>query len=277
MSTLYLVRHGQASSAPITTINSPLTGREQVEGYSATISLERGETHRSHLLRHTRSASAKPRIYSRRLCGVGADARSKTAFNESTATTILRGSPDLSAPERARAGTGWPGLKKRPAALSVLPRASRPKAWVDAQIAAEKPPAMGRLHGRIVAALGNIVRAEGRSKTLDSSAPPAESSARSLRTSLALAQPHGGGAQLGRAQRFDHPPHLQCRQGHFVDVQRPAAPRSRWQARAHYLPVAGAKPLPSDRFPASPGSTDSVQTWQALASPHFSQGVLARR
>jgi broad specificity phosphatase PhoE len=60
---------------------------------------------------------------------------------------------------------GWPGLKSdRRRFQFFLERAAR--AWVDAQIAAENLLPWGDFHGRIVAALGTIVRAEGRSKTL---------------------------------------------------------------------------------------------------------------
>ena len=162
MSTLYLIRHGQASFGTDNYDQLSAVGREQVKIlgryfaetreridriYSGTLSRQRES---AQILADALNAAPPLSI--------------EPAFDEYDSDVILRRFA-ASLTEAQLAEAGWPGLRTdRKRFQLFLERAAR--AWVDATIeAAEVLPWKG-FHGRIVQALDEIIRREGRSKTL---------------------------------------------------------------------------------------------------------------
>jgi broad specificity phosphatase PhoE len=162
MSTLYLVRHGQASFGTDNYDQLSATGREQAQhlgSYFAGCGERIDRIYSGTLRRQTETAEI-----------IAAALRQQTtiaiepAFDEYDSDIILKTfAASLSAEQLAE--SGWPALKTdRRKFQFFLERAAR--AWVEAQIAAEAMTPWHGFHGRIVAALENIMRSEGRSKTL---------------------------------------------------------------------------------------------------------------
>jgi len=163
MSTIYLVRHGQASFGTDNYDRLSTNGKEQVR-----------------LLGEFFAAAGEPidRIYSGQLqrqretaeilgqaVGIAATAiQLEPAFDEYDSDLILRNfAASLDARQLEEAD--WPAARNdRRKFQFFLERAAR--AWVEARIEAEGMLPWKGFHGRIVAALDNVMRTEGRSKTL---------------------------------------------------------------------------------------------------------------
>ncbi|GFE90974.1 histidine phosphatase family protein [Steroidobacter agaridevorans] len=163
MSTIYLVRHGQASFGTDNYDQLSETGREQVRqlgNYFAGLGERIDRIYSGGLRRQTETAEI--------IAGSFAEATPpialEPAFNEYDSDLILHTFARSLTPEQL-AEAGWPGLRTdRRKFQFFLERAAR--AWVEAQIEAEEMTPWRGFHGRIVAAMENIMRSEGRSKTL---------------------------------------------------------------------------------------------------------------
>lgn len=162
MSTLYLVRHGQASFGTDNYDQLSSVGREQVQ-LLGQFFVETGEKidriYSGALQRQRETAD----IVAAAL-GLAEPVAIDSAFDEYDGDVILRSFAASLTPEQL-AEAGWPGLKTdRRRFQFFLERAAR--AWVDARIeAADMVPWLG-FHGRITTALTEIMTREGRSKTL---------------------------------------------------------------------------------------------------------------
>jgi len=161
MSTIYLVRHGQASFGTDNYDQLSVTGREQVRqlgNYFAESGERIDRIYSGSLRRQTETAE----IIAESLGG--APIATETAFNEYDSDLILHTFARSLTPEQL-AEAGWPGLRTdRRKFQFFLERAAR--AWVDAQIEAEDMTPWRGFHGRIVSAIETLMRTEGRSKTL---------------------------------------------------------------------------------------------------------------
>ena len=162
MSTIYLVRHGQASFGTDNYDQLSSVGREQVKilGQFFAESGERIDRIYSGSLQRQRETAE---IIGAEI-GHAAPVVIDDAFNEYDSDVILkRFAASLTPTELEEAG--WPALKTdRRRFQFFLERAAR--AWVEARIEAEDMLPWHGFLGRITAALDNIMRAEGRSKTL---------------------------------------------------------------------------------------------------------------
>lgn len=163
MSTLYLVRHGQASFGTDNYDQLSATGREQVKllGEHFAESGERiDRIYTGNLQRQRETAD----LIAGSLGAAAPPIALEHAFDEYDSDAILRGfAGSLSAEQLAQAG--WPGLRTdRRKFQFFLERAAR--AWVEAQIEAAEMLPWRQFHGRIIAALTGIMHNEGRSKTL---------------------------------------------------------------------------------------------------------------
>jgi broad specificity phosphatase PhoE len=161
MSTIYLVRHGQASFGTDNYDQLSATGREQVRQLGKYFA-ESGERidriYTGSLRRQTETAEIIAESLS------GAPLAIESAFNEYDSDLILHTFAKSLTPEQL-AEAGWPELRTdRRKFQFFLERAAR--AWVEAQIEAEDMTPWRSFHGRIAAAIENIMRTEGRSKTL---------------------------------------------------------------------------------------------------------------
>jgi broad specificity phosphatase PhoE len=163
MSTLYLVRHGQASFGTDNYDQLSATGREQVQvlgSYFASLGERIDTIYSGALLRQRETAE----ILAAALGSQSPPIRIDEAFDEYDSEAILREfAASLSPAQLAEAG--WPGLRTdRRRFQFFLERAAR--AWVDATIDAAGMVPWRGFHGRIVGAVERIMREEGRSKTL---------------------------------------------------------------------------------------------------------------
>ena len=162
MSTLYLIRHGQASFGTANYDQLSSVGREQVQllGEFFAESGEKIDRIYTGTLQRQRETAA---IIASAL-GHTTPIASDGAFDEYDSDVILRRfAASLTAQELDVAG--WPGLRTdRRKFQFFLERAA--KAWVDARIEAEDLLPWHGFLGRIIAGLERIMRAEGRSKTL---------------------------------------------------------------------------------------------------------------
>lgn len=162
MSTIYLIRHGQASFGTDNYDQLSATGREQVRQlgiYFATLGERIDRIYSGSLRRQTETAE----IVAESL-GRTAPITVETAFNEYDSDLILHTFAKSLTPEQL-AEAGWPELRTdRRKFQFFLERAAR--AWVDARIEAKEMTPWRGFHGRIAAALENIMRTEGRAKTL---------------------------------------------------------------------------------------------------------------
>jgi len=162
MSTLYLVRHGQASFGTDNYDQLSALGREQVQvlaGYFAA-SDERIDGIYSGTLQRQRETAQIIAAALRPTPPILIE----PALDEYDGDAILREyAKSLNAEQRDAAG--WPGLRTDRRKFQLfLERGAR--AWVEAQIEAPGMLTWQHFHSRIVAALDTIMRNEGRSKTL---------------------------------------------------------------------------------------------------------------
>lgn len=162
MSTLYLVRHGQASFGTDNYDQLSATGREQVQvlgTYFAGLGERIDAIYSGALMRQRETAEILASAVSPQ-----PPVRIDPAFDEYDSEVILREYAASLSPEQL-AEAGWPGLHTdRRRFQFFLERAAR--AWVEATIAAAGMTPWQGFHGRIVAAVEKIMREEGRSKTL---------------------------------------------------------------------------------------------------------------
>jgi broad specificity phosphatase PhoE len=163
MSTLYLVRHGQASFGTANYDQLSATGREQVQllaEYFASSGESIDGLYTGTLMRQRETAQ----IIAAALRSATPKISVEPALDEYDGDIILREYAKSLSPAQLDAA-GWPGLRTDRRKFQLfLERAAR--AWVEAQIEAPDLLPWTDFHGRIVAALGNIMRNEGRSKTL---------------------------------------------------------------------------------------------------------------
>ncbi|MBL8270093.1 histidine phosphatase family protein [Steroidobacter sp.] len=163
MSTIYLIRHGQASFGTDNYDQLSPTGREQARhlgNYFAALGERIDRIYSGSLRRQTETAE----IIAGALTNAAPPIAIEPAFNEYDSDRILHTFAKSLTPEQL-AEAGWPGLHTdRRKFQFFLERAAR--AWVEAQIEAEDMIPWRGFHGRIVAALEGIMRNEGRSKTL---------------------------------------------------------------------------------------------------------------
>ncbi len=162
MSTLYLVRHGQASFGTDNYDQLSPVGREQVEllGQFFAESGEKIDRVYSGSLQRQRETA---QILTSAL-GLSEPIVADEAFDEYDSDVILRRFAASLTPRELQEA-GWPALKSdRRRFQFFLEQAA--KAWVEARIEAEDLLPWHGFHGRIKAGLENIMRSEGRSKTL---------------------------------------------------------------------------------------------------------------
>jgi len=163
MSTIYLVRHGQASFGTANYDQLSEMGRRQVQllaEYFAGSGERIDRVYSGGLSRQRETAQIVAGVL-----GIQGDAVVvQPAFDEYDGDVIFREFAASLSPEEL-AAAGWPGLRTdRRKFQFFLERAAR--AWVEARIAAQDLVPWQTFHGRIVAALADIVRSEGRAKTL---------------------------------------------------------------------------------------------------------------
>jgi broad specificity phosphatase PhoE len=161
MSTIYLIRHGQASFGTDNYDQLSTTGREQVRILGAYFA-ETGERidriYSGALLRQRETADILGAALGNPPASI------EPAFDEYDSEVILRRFA-ASLTDAQLQEAGWPGLRTdRKRFQFFLERAAR--AWVDATIEAEEMLPWKGFHGRIVTALSAIMQREGRSKTL---------------------------------------------------------------------------------------------------------------
>ncbi|HEY0681691.1 MAG TPA: histidine phosphatase family protein [Steroidobacter sp.] len=163
MSTIYLVRHGQASFGTDNYDQLSATGRAQVRhlgAYFAALGERIDRIYSGSLRRQTETAE----IIAAAFDSPGPPITLEPAFDEYDSDVILHTFAKSLTPEQL-AQAGWPELRTdRRKFQFFLERAAR--AWVEAQIEAEEMTPWRGFHGRIAAALETIMRNEGRSKTL---------------------------------------------------------------------------------------------------------------
>nr|WP_298723744.1 histidine phosphatase family protein [uncultured Steroidobacter sp.] len=163
MSTIYLVRHGQASFGTDNYDQLSATGREQARQlgkYFAELGEPIDRIYSGSLRRQTETAE----LIAEAFTGTAPPIAIEPAFNEYDSDLILHTFARSLTPEQL-AEAGWPELKSdRRRFQFFLERAAR--AWVEAQIEAEEMTPWRGFHGRITGTIANIMRTEGRSKTL---------------------------------------------------------------------------------------------------------------
>lgn len=163
MSTIYLVRHGQASFGTDNYDQLSATGREQVRQlgkYFAALGERIDRIYSGTLRRQTETAE----IISESFVDAAPPIAIEPAFNEYDSDLILHTFAKSLTPEQL-AEAGWPELRtERRKFQFFLERAAH--AWVEAQIEAEEMTPWRGFHGRISSAIEDIMRTEGRSKTL---------------------------------------------------------------------------------------------------------------
>jgi broad specificity phosphatase PhoE len=163
MSTLYLVRHGQASFGTDNYDQLSPTGEEQVRAlgrHFATCGEHIDHIYSGSLRRQTQTAE----IIAAELGASAPPISIEPAFDEYDSDVILQ-TFAKSLPPAELTAAGWPELRHdRKKFQLFLERAAR--AWVEAQIEAEEMTPWHGFHGRISQALECIMRTQGRSKTL---------------------------------------------------------------------------------------------------------------
>ncbi|MGH8176538.1 MAG: histidine phosphatase family protein [Steroidobacter sp.] len=163
MSTIYLIRHGQGSFGTDNYDQLSATGREQARilGVHLVESAERIDRIYSGSLNRQRETAD---LIAGAFGGSAPPITIEPAFDEYDSDAILRCFAASLTPQQLE-DAGWPGLRvDRRRFQFFLERAAR--AWVEAQIAADDMLPWKGFHGRIIAAVRNIMQAEGRSKTL---------------------------------------------------------------------------------------------------------------
>ncbi|MET0535553.1 MAG: histidine phosphatase family protein [Steroidobacter sp.] len=163
MSTLYLIRHGQASFGTDNYDQLSATGQEQVRElgrYFAALGERIDHIYSGSLHRQTQTAE----IIAAELGATAPAISIEPAFDEYDSDVILQTFAKSQTPEQLLAA-GWPELRHdRRKFQFFLERAAR--AWVEATIEAEEMTPWRGFHGRIRNALEHIMRSQGRSKTL---------------------------------------------------------------------------------------------------------------
>jgi broad specificity phosphatase PhoE len=163
MSTLYLIRHGQASFGTDNYDQLSATGEEQARAlgrYFTGLGERIDHIYSGSLRRQTQTAQ----IIANELGTSAPPISIEPAFDEYDSDVILQTfAKSLTAEQLAAAG--WPELRHdRKKFQFFLERAAR--AWVEAQIEAEEMTPWHGFHGRISKALELMMRTHGRSKTL---------------------------------------------------------------------------------------------------------------
>jgi broad specificity phosphatase PhoE len=162
MSTLYLVRHGQASFGTDNYDQLSTLGREQVQllgEFFAETDEKIDRIYAGSLQRQRETAEIVAGAI-----GLQEPIVIDEAFNEYDSDVILRRFAASLTPQELE-DAGWPALKTdRRRFQFFLERAAR--AWVDARIEAEDMLPWHGFLGRITRSLHDIMQREGRSKTL---------------------------------------------------------------------------------------------------------------
>jgi broad specificity phosphatase PhoE len=163
MSTLYLIRHGQASFGTDNYDQLSPIGEEQIRElgrYFSGLGERFDHIYSGSLRRQTQTAE----IIAAELGTSAAPIDIEPAFDEYDSDVILQ-TFAKSLPPAELTSAGWPELRHdRKKFQFFLERAAR--AWVEARIEAEEMTPWHGFHGRISKALEHIMRAHGRSKTL---------------------------------------------------------------------------------------------------------------
>jgi len=163
MSVIYLIRHGQASFGTDNYDQLSALGREQssiLGRYFAGLGEPIDRIYTGSLARQRATAQ----LIADALAPQAPPLTIEPAFDEYHSEAILSAFASSLTPAQL-AEAGWPGLQTdRRRFQFFLERAAR--AWVEAQIEAAGMVPWRSFHGRIIAALENIMRTEGRAKTL---------------------------------------------------------------------------------------------------------------
>jgi broad specificity phosphatase PhoE len=163
MSVIYLIRHGQASFGTDNYDQLSAVGREQsaiLGSYFAALGEPIHRIYTGTLERQRETAQ----LIAAALSPNPPPLAVEPALDEYDSESILRAFAASLTPAQL-AEAGWPGLHgDRRRFQFFLERAAR--AWVEAQIVAEGMLPWRGFHGRIVAAIEQIMRTEGRGKTL---------------------------------------------------------------------------------------------------------------
>jgi broad specificity phosphatase PhoE len=163
MSTLYLLRHGQASFGTDNYDQLSPTGREQAQVLGQFFA-ESGERidriYSGSLVRQRETAD----LLADALGMSRSDILVESAFDEYESDHILKAFAASLTPAQLTEA-GWPALKHdRRRFQFFLERAAR--AWVDGSVAAKEMVPWATFHGRIIQKMQEIMQREGRSKTL---------------------------------------------------------------------------------------------------------------
>ena len=163
MSVIYLIRHGQASFGTDNYDQLSALGREQsaiLGSYFADLGEPIHRIYTGTLERQRETAQ----LVAAALAPNPPPLTVEPALDEYESESILHAFAASLTPTQL-AEAGWPGLRTdRRRFQFFLERAAR--AWVEAQIAAEGMLPWRGFHGRIIAAVEQIMRTEGRGKTL---------------------------------------------------------------------------------------------------------------
>jgi broad specificity phosphatase PhoE len=163
MSVIYLIRHGQASFGTDNYDQLSPVGREQsaiLGSYFAALGEPIDRIYTGTLARQRATAQ----LIADALAPQAPPLTVEPALDEYDSEAILQAfASSLTRAQLAEAG--WPGLQTdRRRFQFFLERAAR--AWVEARVEAADMLPWRSFHGRIVGTLENIMRTEGRSKTL---------------------------------------------------------------------------------------------------------------
>ena len=163
MSVIYLIRHGQASFGTDNYDQLSPAGREQsaiLGSYFAALGEPIHSIYTGSLQRQRETAQ----LVAAALAPNAPPLTVEPAFDEYESESILHAfAASLTPAQRDEAG--WPGLHTdRRRFQFFLERAAR--AWVEARIVADGMLPWRDFHGRIIAAIEQIMRTEGRGKTL---------------------------------------------------------------------------------------------------------------
>ena len=163
MSVIYLIRHGQASFGTDNYDQLSPVGREQsaiLGSYFAALGEPIHSIYTGSLQRQRETAQ----LVAAALAPNAPPLTVEPAFDEYESESILHAfAASLTPAQRDEAG--WPGLHTdRRRFQFFLERAAR--AWVEARIVADGMLPWRDFHGRIIAAIEQIMRTEGRGKTL---------------------------------------------------------------------------------------------------------------
>ena len=163
MSVIYLIRHGQASFGTDNYDQLSAVGREQsaiLGSYFAALGEPIHRIYTGTLERQRETAQ----LIAAALSPSPPPLTVEPAFDEYDSESILHAFA-ASLPPAQLAEAGWPGLHgDRRRFQFFLERAAR--AWVEAQSVAEGMLPWRGFHGRIIAAIEQLMRTEGRGKTL---------------------------------------------------------------------------------------------------------------